>query len=221
MESHPRFIARILLLHFFKVVEEGIRVQETHKPYIEEQIISNRDFIYPRKGGENLVKNDEKDERLPMRARRRGRHLPSNYFLGLDRVFDDFRTDLEDLFWTGPFGFTRGALTSRTPLVDIIDSEKEIIVNAEVPGIPKENVDINVTERAIEISAEAEVEKEQKEEGYHYRERSYNRIHRVLPLPAEVVADKAEANLKDGVLEVRIPKKKPTPEKKKHKVKVK
>jgi HSP20 family protein len=170
-----------------------------------------------------LVKNEEKedkDERLPIGARRRGRHLPSNYFLGLDRVFDDFRTDLEDFFWTGPLGFTRGALSTRSPPVDIIDSDKEIIVNAEIPGIPKENVNINVMERAIEISAEAEVEKEEKEEGYQYRERSYNRIHRVLPLPTEVVADKAEANLKNGVLEVRIPKK-TTPEKKKHKVKVK
>jgi HSP20 family protein len=170
-----------------------------------------------------LVKDEEKedkDEGLPMTARRRGRHLPSNYFMGLDRVFDDFRTDLEDLFWTGPLGFTRGALSTRTPPVDIIDSDKEIIVNAELPGIPKENVDINVTERAIEISAEAEVVKEEKEEGYHYRERSYNRIHRVLPLPSEVIANKAEANLRNGVLEVRIPKK-TTPGKKKHRVKVK
>jgi HSP20 family protein len=169
-----------------------------------------------------LEKDEEKDERqLPERARRQGWPLPADYFRDFDRMFHDFRIDMEDFFRSGPFGYAGGALATRTPPVDVIDSGKEIIVNVEVPGIPKEKIEINVTERAIEISAEAEEEREEKEEGYHYRERSYNRIHRVLPLPSAVIADKAEANLKNGVLEVRIPKKEPTPEKKKHKVKVK
>lgn len=92
-------------------------------------------------------------------------------------------------------------------------------VCVEVPGIPKENLSIDVTPRGIEIKGEAKTEIEEEKEGFIRRERGYSKVHRSLTFPDEVLADKAEATLKNGVLEVRGPKKSLT-EVKKHKVEI-
>lgn len=170
---------------------------------------------------------DEKKEdesKLPVRRwRARRRMYPFGDISGeFNRIFNEFRTGLEDFFWPSPRRPSEGALAlRREPPVDIIDAGEEIIVSADLPGIPKENLEINVGENSIEISGEVKEEKEEKEEGYYYRERGYHRIYRELPLPSEVIAEKAEATLNHGVLEIKIPKKEPTPKAKKHKLEIK
>jgi HSP20 family protein len=87
----------------------------------------------------------------------------------------------------------------------------------------KEDITINATSDTLEISAESKTEKEEKEgEGkYVYRERGYALFKRVLTLPAEVIPEKPEATFSNGVLEVVMPKKEPTPAEKKVKVGIK
>ncbi|MCU0859672.1 MAG: Hsp20/alpha crystallin family protein [Thermoplasmata archaeon] len=137
----------------------------------------------------------------------------------MDRIFEDFRNEWESAFMV-PRSFTSEA--TRQPLIDLTDAGKEYVVKAEMPGISKDGLDISVTEDGIEISGETTSEErhEDAEKGYIRRERHYSRFHRVLPLPDKVVADKAEAELKDGVLTVKLPKAAP-PEKKTRKVQVK
>ncbi len=108
----------------------------------------------------------------------------------------------------------------QAPRVDLIDTGREYLVRADLPGVSKDDVELRATPDGIEIKAESKRQREEKEKGYYYRERSYSALQRTLPFPEEVLPDQAEASLKDGLLEVRIPKREPTPEKKPVKVRV-
>jgi len=139
----------------------------------------------------------------------------------VDRWFDTFRRSFEERFWGGPLArWTDSDLRVREPLVDVIDKGSEFVVRAELPGVAKEDVDLTVTPDGIEIRAETNRSRDEKEKNYEYRERTYQTLQRVLSFPEEVKADLAAATLKDGVLEVRVPKKEPTPEPKPVKVPV-
>ena len=136
----------------------------------------------------------------------------------MDRIFDDFRSEWESLFF--PSRSFASELT-RAPLVDLADNGKEYVVKAEVPGLNRDDLTIEVTENSVEISGETKAEeKEDKSEGYIRRERRYSSFDRSLPLPENVLTDQVDAELKDGVLTVKLPKAAP-PEKKTKKVKVK
>ncbi len=146
---------------------------------------------------------------------------PFDWFQEMDRWSDDFRRTFEDRFWgTSLSRSEETGFQVREPLVDLIDKGSEFVVRAELPGVAKEDVDLTVTPDGIEISAEVNRSREEKEKNYYYQERTYQALQRALRFPAEVKADLAAANLKDGVLEVRIPKKEPTPEPKPVKVPV-
>ena len=94
----------------------------------------------------------------------------------------------------------------KQPLVDIKETDKEVIVTADMPGIEKKDIDLDITEDMISIKAEKKHEAEIKKEGFYRQERSYAGFARQFALPAKVIAEKAEAKLKDGVLEITIPK---------------
>src|SRR5437870_11784791 len=146
---------------------------------------------------------------------------PFDWFQEMDRWFDDFRRGLNDRVWGSSLSRSEEpSFQVREPLVDLIDKGSEFVVRAELPGVAKEDVDLTVTPDGIEIRAEANRSREEKEKNYQYRERTYQALHRVLSLPEEVKAELASATLKDGVLEVRVPKKEPTPEPKPVKVPV-
>lgn len=152
---------------------------------------------------------------------------PSDPWQAFNEMMEDFRMNYMEpwwprLAWRRPFRM-RGMepMMRRAARVDLRDAGKEYEVYAELPGIPKDNVDITVTKNGIEIDAKAGKEAEEERKGYVVRERSYREFHRRLPFPEEVVPDKAEATMKDGLLEVKVPKKTPTPEEKGHPVKIK
>jgi len=146
---------------------------------------------------------------------------PFDWFQEMDRWFDDFRRTFEGRFWgTSLSRSEETGFQVREPLVDLIDNGSEFVVRAELPGVAKEDVDLTLTPDGIELRAEANRSREEKEKNYYYQERSYQALRPALRFPAEVKADLAAANLKDGVLEVRIPKKEPTPEPKPVKVPV-
>lgn len=137
----------------------------------------------------------------------------------MDRLFDDFRSE-----WANTFLTPRTITTDfvRQPLIDLADNGKEYVVKAELPGINKDDLNIEITENAIEISGETKTEQkeEDKDKGYIRRERRYAKFYRSLPLPENVLTDKADAVLKDGILTVKLPKAAP-PAKKTKKLPVK
>jgi HSP20 family protein len=161
------------------------------------------------------------------RAIRHRRHVPPHRLLAtFDDMLEDFRRNFRESIWAPwewtplePYAAFR--LPARETLADLVDAGSKFLVHAELPGIPKKKVEVHVTKDGIEISAETGSEKEEKEKGFVVRERSYSHIYKNLAFPEEVIPDKAESTLKDGVLEVTIPKKAPTPELKRHKVEVK
>lgn len=94
--------------------------------------------------------------------------------------------------------------------IDMIDTGKEFKVVAEMPGVSKRDLEVSITDNNISICGETKTEIEKEDEGYVRRERSYSTLCRSMAFPQEVNPDKAEATLKDGILEVKVAKKKPT-----------
>src|SRR5216117_4466617 len=106
---------------------------------------------------------------------------PFACFDEVDRWFDSFRRSLEDRFWGGSLARVTGPEAPvREPLVDLIDKGSEFAVRAELPGVAKEDVDLTVTADGIEIRAETNRSREEKEKNYQYRERTYQALQRVL-----------------------------------------
>lgn len=130
---------------------------------------------------------------------------PSDPFSALrsemDRLFDDvFRR-----FPALP-GQPRTIAAPLRPNVDISEGRKAYTVRAELPGVDREDVAIEVEDRTLAIRAEKRRETEEEDEGYHCIERSYGAIQRVLSLPDDADSEAIEAKFKNGVLKLRIPK---------------
>jgi HSP20 family protein len=89
---------------------------------------------------------------------------------------------------------------------DVAESDKEIKVTAELPGMDENDLDVRASDGMLTISGEKKADRETKENGYILRERSFGRLERALPLPEGIDADKAQATFKSGVLTVTIPK---------------
>jgi HSP20 family protein len=94
----------------------------------------------------------------------------------------------------------------REPSLDIMETEKEILVTAEMPGLDKKDISLNLTEDRLEISTETKREAEEEREGYIYRERMGGRFYRAISLPSPVDPRGAKASYKNGVLEIKMPK---------------
>jgi len=92
------------------------------------------------------------------------------------------------------------------PKIDIKDKKDAIVVRAELPGMVEEEIDVEINEGVMTISGERKEEKEKEEEGYYYKESHSGTFSRSFTLPAEIKEDKAQAEMKDGILTVTIPK---------------
>ncbi|MEW6067916.1 MAG: Hsp20/alpha crystallin family protein [Nitrospirota bacterium] len=140
-------------------------------------------------------------------------------FEQMDRLFEDFfnrrftpllpSLRLPEIKWP--------AEMEMSPSVDIFDEKDEIVMKAELPGMDKDNVNINVTDNSITISGEKKKEEKVEKKDYYRIERSSGSFSRSFRLPSEIQTDKVKATFKNGVLEVRLPK---TEEAKKKEVKV-
>ena len=100
--------------------------------------------------------------------------------------------------------------TMWTPSLDFSETEKEFVTRVEVPGMAKEDLDINVDGRLLTISGHREFQKEEKTEEYYCQEREQGKFLRTLQLPAAVDSTKVGATYDNGVLTVRLPKMEPT-----------
>lgn len=112
--------------------------------------------------------------------------------------------DMFDRFWSGalePLQFGKW-----TPAVDISETDESVLVQAEVPGIDPEHIDVSLEGNVLTIRGEKQDQREEKGENFHRVERQYGTFIRNIQLPSEVVGDKVTASFKNGVLEVCLPK---------------
>jgi HSP20 family protein len=99
------------------------------------------------------------------------------------------------------------------PVVDMYDEDDRVVIKAELPGVDKKDIAVDLKDRVLTLSGERAYDNEGKEENYYRRERAYGKFQRVFSLPADVDSDKINADFKDGLLIIEVPK----PEKKKPK----
>src|SRR5206468_2270511 len=97
---------------------------------------------------------------------------------------------------------------SGKPAVEVSDTPEAVIVKAQVPGVPKDKLQLTITEDALTLKGEMQEEEKKEDKDYYRREFHYGAFARTIPLPVPVQAEKATAALKDGLLEVTLPKSK-------------
>lgn len=136
----------------------------------------------------------------------------------IDRIFDNFRNDFERAFSSFPT-FAPISMPKLLPTIcDLEDEGNKFVAKVDLPGVKKKDIELNITENSIEISAEHKEEAEEKKKNYLRKERSEVSYYRTLPLPEKIVPDKVRAKLTDGTLNITLPKSKPTPKPKKKSV---
>lgn len=121
----------------------------------------------------------------------------------LDNFFDDFLSRR----WPRLMDWSMSGLSEmQFPRVDMLDHDNDIEVQAALPGIKKEDLNVSFNNQSITICACAKEEKKAEEKGKYFRHEIMREFHRTLPLPENVDGDKAQASFKDGILTVTIPK---------------
>ena len=139
-------------------------------------------------------------------ARREESHALPELHRRMNNLFDDFFADFERSALGPVFehGWSHGL--AGLPRMDVEETEKEIVVTADLPGLEEKDVQVTVDEEALTIRGERKEDREEKRKDYHLVERSFGSFHRTLPLPAGVDREKVKAALKKGVLTVTLPK---------------
>ncbi len=143
-------------------------------------------------------------------------------------VFDTFRKDIEDAFasswWPRSWELNLPsfqAMDTRLPLCDMVDKGDKYEISLEIPGIPKEKIDIKVGKNKVEVSGQQEKKSEDKGKNYVYNERSYQSFSRRIPIPEEIIPSKVDAKMENGVLRIELTKKTPTKAEEETKVEIK
>ena len=129
----------------------------------------------------------------------------------LTRNMEEFFEDFPARRWMEtfePFGWKwpAGIDDERAFRLDIVDREKELFVRAELPGVEKDDVKVTIAGDRLMIEAEREFEEEDEKEDFYRLELGYGKLMRTVVLPVEVDADKIHAELKEGILNVTLPK---------------
>lgn len=118
----------------------------------------------------------------------------------MDRVFDDFGLRR----WLRPSWRETGA-EMWAPDVEVFQKNNTLTIRADLPGLRREDVTVEITDNDVCIQGERKHQKDEEREGYYRSERSYGSFCRVIPLPDGAISDQAKANFKDGVLEITMP----------------
>jgi HSP20 family protein len=141
------------------------------------------------------------------------REPPTSWANPLNTLLDTFRL----IPWDPFRGFewpVEYELPTRIPYVDVIDSGTEYVVKAELPGLKKETLAIEVGPNELSVAADSDVEREEKGKTYLHRERAFSTFRRNIGFPESIDSDKVSADLAEGILEIRLPKVEPRREKK-------
>jgi HSP20 family protein len=121
----------------------------------------------------------------------------------MDRLFEDF--------FGGTVGFPRNlpslpAERALTPRLDVKENEKEIVVQADLPGIDEKDINLTLQNGILSLTGEKKSERDEKRENYHLMERSYGSFQRSIRLPEGIDEDRVQARFDKGVLTVTLPK---------------
>ena len=125
------------------------------------------------------------------------------------RELEDLQTRLNRIFTDVPFRRIEDEtpfFTDWSPAVDIQETDKEYLIKAELPEVKKENVKVEVLDGTLTIEGERTQEKEEKGKKFHKVERAYGKFVRQFAMPTEVETNKVQAEFKDGMLNVHLPK---------------
>lgn len=136
----------------------------------------------------------------PVPLQRQGEEHP---FLALHREMNRLFDDVFGRSWT-PSLSSFGAPATTWPRVEVVSDDKTVKVTAELPGLEEKDVDLRLEKDALLISGETKSETQDEVRGYS--ERFYGRFERWIPLPFEIDEDAVEANFRNGVLNVTLPK---------------
>jgi HSP20 family protein len=150
-----------------------------------------------KKEGALVVKKAKKPELA-------AREPKPSWFHEFDKVLEPFRL----IPWDPFRGFewpTEIELPTRIPYVDVIDSGNEYVVKAELPGMKKENVEIEVGTNELILNAKSEMETEEKGKTYLHRERAFSTFHRHIGFAESIDPGKASGNLAEGILGIKLP----------------
>lgn len=132
----------------------------------------------------------------------------------MERLFEEFEGfRFPSLFGREFFPFTREfEYVGWVPEIEALRKNDQFIVRADLPGMKKENVKVEITENLLTLSGERKEETEEKHEGFYRTERNYGTFYRQIPLPEGAKTDTATAEFKDGVLQITMqaPKREPT-----------
>ncbi|OPY33387.1 MAG: Hsp20/alpha crystallin family protein [Methanomassiliicoccales archaeon PtaU1.Bin124] len=153
-----------------------------------------------------------------MVVRKEGNELVPGIYWGpfamldeMDRMFKERTIDLNKMWWPGLTAFDH-----RVPAIDLKETENGYVLQADLPGMSKEDITLEIGEGALEITAKKESGEDVEEEGYIRKERGTMYYHRRLVLPEDIDPDAIKAKMTDGVLEIDLPKiRKEEPQKKK------
>ncbi len=136
--------------------------------------------------------------------------VSSREFLGFD-PFRNFEDRIKRFFGEGfdplkKMSEENWSLATWSPTCDIFETDNEIVVKAELPEVKKEDVNVSIDNNVLSIHGERKLSEETKKENYHRLERSYGEFSRSFTLPNFVDAGKVNAEFKDGILRVTLPK---------------
>lgn len=124
----------------------------------------------------------------------------SNLRREMDRIFNE----LIPFSWR--LDESEVGLTSWSPRTDMMETDDEYVIEADLPGLTKEDITINVQERMLSIEGERKEETSEERGGYLRTERTFGGFKRSFTLPTSVVEDKVKASFKNGVLTIHVPK---------------
>jgi len=131
---------------------------------------------------------------------------PYSLFGDIDRMFDD----VDSWFWSPSFALTPRMTNEglRVPRINVKDEPDRYVVTAEMPGVKKENLQLDMDENMLEIRADEKLETKEDDEksGYIYREMRQSSFHRRIEFGQDIVPEDCEAELKDGILTVSLKK---------------
>jgi HSP20 family protein len=149
---------------------------------------------------------EQRNERGTALGRRGERELWLNPFSLMRRLSDEMDRAFASSLGLPSWGRHTGEQESLwAPPVEVFERDNNLVVHAELPGINKDDVKVEVTDEGLAIRGERKREREEKREGYYRSERSYGHFYRMVPLPEGVDPEKAKAQFKDGVLQIEVP----------------
>jgi HSP20 family protein len=185
-----------------RAVQRSVGFQQTHRTVVAVHYSLNKEdctMAEATKEKENKSLTTQTPAEIMPRA-----HEMERWF---DRMVEEFwRRPFPSLLRPERWRPAETGMMMRMPAVDVYEEKDDVVIKAEIPGLSKEDISVQVTDSTLTIKGEKKREEEVKEDDYYRCERSFGSFTRAVALPCDVKADQVKASFKNGVLDVRMPK---------------